>query len=1058
VVEQVVLTGRSNEIEAEIRRVSLLFADIRGSTELVQHLDPEAAANMLGPPIHAMIEEVERYGGVASDRGDGVMAVFGAPSGSEDHALRACLAALAIQERLSGSASPVKVRVGIHFGEVVFRRGRIGKLHMQDVFGAAAHVAARLEQTTEPGTICLSRTAYDLVQGFVTAMPLAPIQAKGIDEPIERLRLLSVDLTKNRWEVQVGKGLAAFAGRSKEMKALRRALAAGKAKGVRLVQIVGAAGLGKSRLVHEFLATEEARECHVIKLAGDPYRQSTAYYPFSAWLRALLGIRRADQVDDARTKLARLLDHFDTASHEERNQIEGMLGLGGRIQSDLTSLDPSKAFGAGGLIAAIILRFAAGRPLILVCEDAEYFDPASLELISSLPGMLQDVLLVSTGRTRSRLHVKNVAVSRSLMLSALSDDDAKKLLASLHDGYRPNSVVTATLLQKAGGNPLFLEEVTSLIARDTQTGSSGHVGANIPDRVEALIADRLGRLPKQQRGLVQACAVIGFDVPLRIAAKLLTISEAELAARLRRLQSDQLLYETSNDPESQFSFKHALTRDVAYNTILPSKRREYHARIVEILEDEAAHSHDAHVDALCMHSVHAQTWRKAATYLRLAAATAVERSSYELAETYLNRALAMSNELSEDVEALRSKIEILLGLRLLVARNSKYEEASRILDLAEGFARQLGDVQLQSRIMLQRMLVLNVLGDARAAVEIAERAQNAGRTLQNPAVVMQATYFLGQAHFNLGDYGAAEDALTQTADMLAVTPVSGPSGTLGTLPVLTHATRALVRAFVGRFDDAAQDAELAKKHAYASRRPYDLSFASFGEGYVHLRRRNGAAAVQSFRQSLSLGESREMTDPGSLPPLLRSAGAEELKRFEASRAAFPHGQAGLGEALLLTGDIEGAAHWLSQAYEIAGANKRYMVQVWAAMGLARLHLATGKTKLALRYADEAVQVALNYEFNGSRVLALRVRGLVRAMSGSSVARAIDDLRVALALASALGMRPEIAHCHAALGLLCGNDDEHQHLQTARSIYQSLDMSESVERLPSPGKPIDSLWY
>src|SRR5262245_46290730 len=186
-------------MEAELRRVTLLFADIQGSTELIQHLDPEAAADLLGPPLQTMIEAVERFEGVVSDRGDGIMAVFGAPSACEDHAVRACLAALAIRDRLlRDPAAPVKVRVGIHFGEVVLRRGRTGRLQAQDVFGAAVHIAARLEQTAEPDTICLSREAYELARGFVHAEPLPAIRVKGIEEPIERLLLLDADQTANR--------------------------------------------------------------------------------------------------------------------------------------------------------------------------------------------------------------------------------------------------------------------------------------------------------------------------------------------------------------------------------------------------------------------------------------------------------------------------------------------------------------------------------------------------------------------------------------------------------------------------------------------------------------------------------------------------------------------------------------------------------------------------------------------------------------------------------------------------------------------------------------------
>jgi class 3 adenylate cyclase len=1051
-IDRIVPPGDARGIEAEIRRVSLLFADIRGSTELVQHLDPEAAADVLGPPIHAMIEEVERFEGVASDRGDGVMAVFGAPSASEDHAVRACLAALAIQDRLSsGSSAVVKVRIGIHFGEVVFRRGRIGKLHMQDVFGVAAHIAARIEQTAEPGTICLSRAAYDLAQGFVKVLPLPPVKAKGIEEPIERVLLIGADQNANRFEVRVGRGLAGFANRSRELAILRGALNTGET-GLKLIQLSGPAGIGKSRLIHELFATDDARGCHVVKFTGDPHRQNAAYYPVSAWLRTVLDIRSSDSTAEALAKLTRKLELVGTDARE-RDQLVRMLGLGSREGRDLTNLADTRSLHVAALIATMILRDAAGRQIILACEDIDNFDPTSRDLIPSLAEALghAETLLVTTSRPRFRLPSVKAATSRSLALSALTDGEAIGLLANLNPSLPKSSALTATILQKAGGNPLFLEEVAALIGPRGAGGGrppkQSNAGADeqafgIPDRVEALIADRLGRLPKQQRRVVQACAVIGIDVPLRIAAKLLGVPEATLHSRLLKL-SEPLLYETRKYPDPQFSFKHALTRDVAYNTILPSKRREYHARIVEILEGEAVASHDQHLDDLCMHAVQARMWAKAVRYLRLAAGAAADRSSYEVAELYLNRALDICKEIPDDADTLRSRIEILLGLRALVGANSKNVEARRLLDQAEELAAKLGDQELQLRIMVMRVYVLSILGDLGAAVLVAERSREVAKSLGKFGTFVLATFHLGQAHFNMGNFAAAEKALSDNLELLAEARFESPPGTLGTLPVLTYVTRAMVRAFTGEFAGATLDSERALEHARRSERPYDLSFASFGRGFVHLQQRSSDAAAQAFHDSLSLGESREMTDPSSLPPLLRAAGADELRRFESTRAALPHSQVGLGQALLLKGDVDGATHWLSQGYENARRANRYMIQIWAATCLAHIHVGTGQVELAARHADEAVEIATRFGFNGYRVAALRVRGLVRTLGGPGD---IDDgLTAAIELAARLGMRTEVAHCHAAMVVARIGDRTH-HLNSARDIYGELEMTEWLEQI------------
>jgi tetratricopeptide (TPR) repeat protein len=358
--------------------------------------------------------------------------------------------------------------------------------------------------------------------------------------------------------------------------------------------------------------------------------------------------------------------------------------------------------------------------------------------------------------------------------------------------------------------------------------------------------------------------------------------------------------------------------------------------------------------------------------------------------------------------------------------------------------------------MVKRVYVFAILGDLDAAVSLAKRSRDLGEALGHTRMLALATYYLGQANFNLGNFSDAEAALSDNVTFLAQASMAGPTGTLGTLPVLVHVTRAMVRAFAGDFQGGAQDVEVAMDHARASMRPYDLSFAAFGEGFVRIQQRKVDSSIDAFHRSLSLGQSREMSDPRLLPPLLRAAAIEELRQFEASRTALPHCKIGLGHALLLKGDVEGGMEWLLQAHEIVRRANRYMMQIWVATCLAQGHFMMGQMEDARGHADEAVEVAQKFDFNGFRVAALRARGLCRIGATTFISNALDDLQSALALASRLKMRAEVANCHAALGFARAGDAA-RHLDVARDIYNEIGMTPWFEQLLGVSMSSEIVW-
>jgi class 3 adenylate cyclase/tetratricopeptide (TPR) repeat protein len=1019
-----------DETEPELRRVSVLFADIQGSTALIQHLDPEQAADLIDPVLRVMIEAVERHDGLVNSRGDGILAIFGAPSAAEDHALRACLAALAMREAL-GANDRVRIRVGIHTGDAVIRRVRHGRGWTQDAVGVSVHIAARLEQTAEAGTICLSDAVWQLVHGFVQATPLEPIPAKGIDAPLARYLLLEAERTANPWGVRAAKGLHGFVDRTRERATLQRALAGER---LRVVQLVGAPGMGKSRLAHEFLRTPDARARRLVSLFGDRHRRSVPFHPVAAWLREWLGIRAADARVEARRKLEAGLAGLRLPISVTPDLFARMLGLGAAGRA--LGADEMRRVDFGAAFAALATAIAGRQRLLLLVEDLDCLDDASRELFESALRHLaaDDVLVLTTSRARVRLPSVPATAARALMLAPLGAEDSATLLAHIDTALAGNAALAGAILRKAGGNPLFLEEVAPLAVNDAEA-------ITIPDRVEALIADRLARLPRPLKRLVQLCAMIGVDVSLPLLARLADESPDEIFARLNRLQSEQLLYESRKYPDPQFSFKHALTRDVAYRSILAARRRAHHARIVEILENAPPEEQERDLDDLCQHAIQAHLLGKAVGLLQRAANKAAARGAYQVAAAHLERAREIAASLPDDAGAAR--LDVVMGLQVLRGWANDYAALEELLDEAEPLARRLGNRVQEVRIQALRVHLFNITGRLSEAAALGEQAVAAARAVGNVALVLLAGHYLGQTYFNLGRFADAVAVLTHNLEAIAAA-VGAPSPAGSTLvaslqhgsaahsAVMSHGTRAMALAFRGDHAPAAADVAQARRLAESIDRSYARIFVHGVAGLCELHRRDAGAAEAACRAGIELAEKEGIQQ--LTPPLL----------------------CGLGHALLLAGKGREAAEYLSEAHRQARATQRTMFQISAAAGLAFTSLHLDEPDLSRTFADEAVALAREYGFRGVAVQALRAQGLVLAADASTEAEGRGVLNEALRLANELEMRAEVAHCRAALAV-ADPDDAAMHRAIAARLYAELGMSCWFERL-RPAFAAGRMWY
>jgi hypothetical protein len=597
--------------------------------------------------------------------GDGIMALFGAPIAHEDHAVRACYAALAMQEAIGrysaevrrGHGVEVHIRVGLNSGEVVVR-AIDSSLHMDyTAVGQTTHLAARMEQLAAPGCIRLTAETLRLAEGFVQVNALGPVPVKGIAEPVEVFELVGASGIRRRLQATAARGLTRFVGRETEMEALSQALERAQAEHGQVVACVGEPGVGKSRLVYECLHSHRTQGWLILESSSVSYGKATAYLPVRDLLKAYCHI---EDRDDLRTVRAKVTGQVLTLDEHLQDTVPAVLALFDALPADspFLQLDPlQRRRRTLEALKRVLLRESQVQPLLLVFEDLHWIDSetqAVLDLlVESLP--TARLLLLVNYRPDYQHSWGSKTFYTQVRLDPLPEASAGSLLHSLlGDGARLGPL-TQLLIARTQGNPFFLEEsVRTLVETGVLVGERGAYRLEkpldtwqVPATVQALLAARIDRLPPEDKRLLQTAAVIGSEVPGPLLQAIADTPDEALYRSLAQLQAAEFLYETSLFPEPVYTFKHALTHEVASGSLLQGRRRALHARIVEALEALAGDRRDDQVERLAHHALRSEVWDKALTYSRQAGDKAQTRSAYREAVVCYEQALVALEHLPD---------------------------------------------------------------------------------------------------------------------------------------------------------------------------------------------------------------------------------------------------------------------------------------------------------------------------------------------------------------------------------------------------------------------------
>ena len=1030
-----ILTGKTS-LEGERKVVTVLFADIKDSTELIRDLDPEDAQKLLDPAIHIMMEAVHRFEGTVNQvLGDGVMSLFGAPIAHEDHAARACYAALAMQTAMQPYAEEVRrshgitmrIRVGLNSGEVVVRA--IGNdLHMDySAVGQTTNLASRMEQLAAPGGVVLSVATLRLVEGLVQVNNLGSIPVKGMDEPVEVYELTGASSIRRRLQAAVARGLTKFVGRDTEITALNQALEqAGSGHG-QIVAAVGEAGVGKSRLVYEFVHSHRTQGWLVLESASVSYGKATPYFPVIDLLKRYVHV---EDGDDARTIRAKVTGQILTLDESLQDTIPALLALLDALPEDspFLKLDPPqrRQRTLDGL-KRILLRENQVQPLVLVFEDLHWHDNESQALLDSLVESLpaSQLLLLVNYRPEYTHNWGSKTYYTQLRLDPLPPESADALLEALLGNDSSLESLKKLLIERTEGNPFFLEEsVRTLVETQVLAGEPGTYrlvqdlpSIQVPATVQAILAARIDRLPQDEKSLLQTASVIGNEVPFTLLQAIAETPDETLHPCLTHLQAAEFLYETSLFPERVFTFKHALTHEVAYGSLLQERRRVLHAQIVGALETLSGDQLTEQVERLAHHAFRGDVWDKALAYYQQAGEKATARSAYRETVGYFEQALAALAQLPECRDTLEQAIELRFDLRNALLPLGEHERICNHLHIAETLARTLDDQRRLGQVFAYQAEYFRMTGDAVRAVTSGERALALARTLKDFPQQIPATFFLGTGYYALGEYRRAADCFRSNVASLPEELLRERFGMTGFPTVMSRTWLVSCLVELGEFDEGIVVGNTAIKLAELTEHPFSMTQAYNALGTLLLHQGDLGQAIPVLERNLALCQTAAIL------------------------TWFPTIAAALGYAYVLSGRFPEALPLLQQAVVQDTSTGMTAGHARRVAYLSKAYLLAGRMDEATDLARSALAFARTLMARGYEAYALWLFGERHVLQEPLAAERY--YQQALALANELGMRPLQAHCHRGLGTLYSqtgqSEQARDELSTAIEMYRDMEM-------------------
>jgi class 3 adenylate cyclase/DNA-binding winged helix-turn-helix (wHTH) protein/tetratricopeptide (TPR) repeat protein len=1007
----------------ERRQVTVLCGTLAHATALADRLGLEAFRHLV-QTFHTLAQEcVQRYEGTVQMLGEeSVLALFGVPMAQEEHAWRAVQAALEFQHRLRELSlgremlpgETLTARVGVHTGWVVTSSHNEALSRSMVVGGDTTQGALRLQGLADPGTVLVSDATRRQLRATVHSAASGLVRLPGHAEPLRAytMQALEAPTATRLW--------SPFVGRQRELAVFDDLLARVLGGQGQVVGLIGEPGIGKSRLLAEFQQRLQDRPVTILEGHCRAYDRLLPYGPVRDLLLQQCGLSTISSLEAVATRVDQLLQAVDLPPEASAAYLLQILG-NSTTAEPLAQLTPEvikeRTFAT---LRQVHLRSSQKQPLLLVVENLHWIDPTSEAYLASLVEQLagMPLLLLTTYRPGYRPLWMDKSYATQFTLPPLTQEESATVVRTVLLPEQHTEALVQRVLARAEGNPLFLEELAH--AMQEQDGLAADT--LVPETIQAVLAARIDRLPPEAKHLLHTAAVIGTEVPRLLLAAIAELPEAALHRSLAYLQAAEFLYERRLCPGHEYTFKHALTHEVAYGSLLQERRRVLHAQIVDAIERLFPACLADQVDRLAHHAIRGEVWDKACRYCWQAGVKAAERSALREAAAAFEQAMGALQHFPDSRDTREQTIDLLFDLRNVLHPLS---ESGRILDYlrqAEPLAETLGDPRRLAQLAGYMAACLYQLGAPDGALMSAQRALGLATALGDVGLQVAANHFLSEIYLHaLSDYRRAAEMCRKSVETLRSAPLRERFGTASIQSVLSRAYLALCLAELGVFAEGRAHGEDALQLAAAAEHPFSLAWAWIGVGYLFLRQGALPQSVHVLEQGLVLSEAMH------LPITIRRCNAL------------------LGAAYTLSGRVSEALPLLERALEQTIAMRRLPFYPPCAIWLGEGYVLAGRVTEAKQLGQRALEAAQARRQQGYQAHALRLVGEIAAYGEPlDVALAEASYRRALALAEDLGMRPLQAHCHRSLGTLYAKIDLREQaraaLSTAVELYDAMEMT------------------
>jgi tetratricopeptide (TPR) repeat protein len=886
------------------------------------------------------------------------------------------------------------------------------------------------------------------------------MQAKGVSQPVETYELVGATAARTRVQAGASRGLTPFVGRKSEIDIFRKLIEQVETGRGQILSMVGEPGMGKSRLVHELTRHQLPPGWLVLEGASVSYGKATPYFPLVELLRRYFAIADADGVESIQARVGECILQLDDALRDTIPPVLELLGslpegagqpesTAGRqdvaaVIKRFSAMDPQQrrrhTFEA---LKRILIRESQRQSLLVVFEDLHWIDSETQafldSLVESVP-MARLLLLVNYRPGYSHMWGDRTYYTQ-IRIEPLHSAGTEELLQHLLGNSPELTPLQKILIQRTDGNPFFAEEsVRALVETGFLTGTKGAYrpglkvdNISIPSTVQNVVADRIDRLPREEKRLLQMAAVIGVIVPFGLLRAAAELPDGELYKYLAHLQSAEFLYETNLFPEVEYSFKHALTTEIAYGALLHERKTRLHEKIATALEAMTDNAPHDQLEKLAHHTFCGEIWNKAALYSRKAGTKAMGRSAYREAVTYFDRALSSLDHVPKSHNNLEQALELRLDLRNALFPIEELDRLHENLCAAEALAESLDDQRRLGRVCAYLVHYYTLMGDREKAARSSQRGMNIANALGDFAIQIELNYYVGRAYYYTGDYSRAIECHKRNTDALSGSNLREFFDMECPPAILCRVFLVMCLSETGEFGTAIQYGREAVRLAEEMEQAFGSIYAASGVGLAYLRKGELQTAIKVLERGM------------------------ERCRIADIPVQFPLVGSPLGLAYVLSGRIDEGIRLLEQAVGQT-ASKRGSGQAFRLALLSEAYLHAGRIDDAVAKAELGLQLSQSYQERGREAWILRLMGEIdRRRVPLDVDRADVHYKRALRQAGQLGMRPLAAHCHLALGELSAQsgqiDKAFQEISTAVDLYRSMEMTAGLRKAEAALAPI-----